>query len=395
MLTVYPVGTTLYEPENCNNGYTLTFSGLTVTLVDMNGRAVNAWALGTETTEHGADRARLLPDGRVLVSRGGMMSRDGLVEEYDWDHNRVWQYVPEGEVPHSRYLGPHHDVYRKENGNTLVICREAVPLAYMEEVQTPAWQGVQLYGDAILEVNRAGETVWVWHAYEHLDLDLPRDVASSDWWAGPYNNTAPDWTHFNTVRSLPENRWYDAGDERFRPGNVIVSPRQLSTVYLIDRETDEIVWSYSGDYRGGLSGQHEPYMIEKGLPGAGNILIFDNGATPRDVAHAGASFVLEVNPVTKELVWVYDQGLKFYSTFTSSAQRLPNGNTLICEASHKRVFEVTPDGRTVWEYVAPAGTPRAYRYAYDHCPQTAALGAPNEIPVMPPAELRIPPGASL
>lgn len=402
MRTVYPVGTTLYRPDQCCNGYTILWRGLTVKLVDMNGRTVNEWGVSTEEDAEGGfqksearvDRARLLEDGNILVQRGGMMSEDGVIEEYDWGGDRVWQYVPEGAIPHRNLLGPHHDVAKAVNGNTLTVCREAVPPAYLKQVREPTWQGQTIYGDAIVEVNRAGEAVWVWHAYEHLDLNHSRLLASTGWHAGPYNSTVCDWTHVNTVQSLPENRWYAAGDARFRPGNVMISPRQLDTVYIIDRETHAVVWSYSGDYFGGLSGQHEPHMIEPGLPGEGHILIFDNGASPwNDLGHAGKSYVLEVNPVTKERVWVYDGGLDFHATYTSSAQRLANGNTLICESAGKRVFEVTVEGETVWEYVE--GTPRSYRYAYDHCPQTAALGRPREASVTPPGELRIAPDEPL
>ena len=94
-------------------------------------------------------------------------------------------------------------------------------------------------------------------------------------------------------------------------------------------------------------------------------------------------------------MWVYDQWLQFHSPYTSSAQRLANGNTLICESVSKRVFEVTPAGETVWEYVAAQGSPRAYRYSYDHCPQAAALACPPEVPVTPPKELRIAPDVPL
>jgi hypothetical protein len=281
-------------------------------------------------------------------------------------------------------------VTRKDNGNTLLICRQAVPEEYMKEVREPTWQNQTIYGDTILEVNKDCQLVWEWNSHGHLDLNHYRIIASPGWHAGQKNSTIMDWTHINTVRVLTENKWYDAGDKRFRPGNVIISPRQLDTVYIIDYETKDIVWKYSGDYFGGLSGQHEPYMIEKGLPGAGNILIFDNGASPwKDLGHAGASYILEVNPVTKELEWVYDKWLQFHSTYTSSAQRLPNGNTLICESSSRRVFEVTPGGETVWEHISP--TPRSYRYAYDYCPQTAGLKKPKEVSVTPPKELRIEP----
>ena len=123
-------------------------------------------------------------------------------------------------------------------------------------------------------------------------------------------------------------------------------------------------------------------------------MIFDNGASPwKDLGHAGMSYVLEVNPMTRDLVWVYDDNLRFHSAYTSSAQRLPNGNTLICESAGRRVFEVTPDKETVWEYVGCG--PRSYRYPYDHCPQTAGLGRPGEVSVTPPQELRIPPDSPL
>ena len=36
-----------------------------------------------------------------------------------------------------------------------------------------------------------------------------------------------------------------------------------------------------------------------------------------------------------------------------SARRLPNGHTLICEAMRGRIFQVTPNGEIVWEYVNP------------------------------------------
>ena len=394
MRTVYPVDTTLYMPDRCCNGYTIIFKGLDVKLVDMNGRTAHAWELDTTLYRHGTGRAHLLENGHVLAMRGGMTSTDGVIDEYDWDGNLVWRYMPEGKIPHERLLGPHHDVWRKDNGNTLLICREAVPEEYLKQVQNPLWQNQTICGDTILEVDAGGDVVWEWNSHGHLDINHYRLVASPGWFAGPDNSTVVDWTHVNTVRDLPQNKWYDQGDERFRPGNVMISPRQLDTVYIIDRSTKEIVWEYGGDYFGGLSGQHEPYMIAKGFPGEGNVMIFDNGASPwKDLGHAGMSYVLEVNPMTKDLVWVYDDNQRFHSAYTSSAQRLVNGNTLICEAVTQRVFEVTPDKETVWEYIGSGC--RSYRYPYDHCPQTASLGKPREVSVTPPQELRIPPDSPL
>ena len=127
MRTVYPVGTTLYQPERCFNGYTIIFGGFDVKLVDMNGRTVQAWQLDTALHNLGSRRAHLLKNGHVLVQRGGMTSTDGTIDEYDWNGSLAWRYIPEGRIPHEQWMGPHHDVWRKENGNTLLICREAVP----------------------------------------------------------------------------------------------------------------------------------------------------------------------------------------------------------------------------------------------------------------------------
>jgi hypothetical protein len=108
------------------------------------------------------------------------------------------------------------------------------------------------------------------------------------------------------------------------------------------------------------------------------------------------SRVIEIDPITLNVVWEFrgkdmDTALPmglladtiFYSQLTSSAQRLPNGNTFICEGCGERFMEVTADKEVVWEYISPFGkgidfTYRAYRYPYDYVPQ---LEKPEEIPV--------------
>jgi hypothetical protein len=119
-----------------------------------------------------------------------------------------------------------------------------------------------------------------------------------------------------------------------------------------------------------LAQQHDPRPLPNG-----NLLIFDNGPHRRDHP-APYSRVIEVDPRTRAIVWEYrDQSLfDFFSPYISGAQRLANGNTLICEGCDGRIFEVTAGGDVVWEYVSPhfahaAGRPglnnwvfRAFRY---------------------------------
>jgi hypothetical protein len=112
-----------------------------------------------------------------------------------------------------------------------------------------------------------------------------------------------------------------------------------------------------------ISGQHDAHIIPEGLPGAGNLLVFDNqgeaGFPPVALSFTGGSRVLEINPVTKQIVWQYsgeDSGgpsWSFQSTHISNARRLPNGNTFINEGQKGRLFQVTTAGEIVWEYVNP------------------------------------------
>ena len=108
------------------------------------------------------------------------------------------------------------------------------------------------------------------------------------------------------------------------------------------------------------------------------------------------SRVLEIDPVTLEIVWQMTpkeagylmplDANRFYSPFISGMQRLPNGNTMITEGSHGRIFEVTPEHELVWEYVCPYwGTAlpmnmvyRSYRLPYEWVPQ---LEKPAELPI--------------
>ena len=231
-----------------------------------------------------------------------------------------------------------------------------------------------------------------------------------------------DWLHINSMSYVGPNRWYDDGDERFHPDNVIWSSRQANIIAIIDR-TGSIVWKMGPDYRddpalaelGQIVGQHHSHIIPEGLPGAGNLLVFDNGGTagygaPTPAAPTGRSSVrrfgsrvLELNPITFEKVWEYSlpgqERVRFFSQYISSAQRLPNGNTLIDEGAIGRVFEVTEENEIVWEYINPYFTGeanpanpifRAYRVPYDWVPQ---LERPTETPVIPPpnGEFRVTP----
>jgi hypothetical protein len=101
------------------------------------------------------------------------------------------------------------------------------------------------------------------------------------------------------------------------------------------------VWAWG---QGIMSGPHDAQLLENG-----NILILDNGLG------TGVSRAIEVDPMMNEIVWEYkaDPPEDFYTESKGSVQRLPNGNTLITDSVHARVFEVTRDGEIVWDYICP------------------------------------------
>jgi len=378
--SVHPTGVTIYKPDKCFSGYTLlpVRRNKPVMLMDMNGNIVHGWNVSGE-------KQRLLPNGNLLTMANKLV-------EYDWDGNKVWEYEAPGRV--------HHFVERLPNGNTIFIYWEIVPEEYMKNVTDPERKILKLRGSVICEINSKNEIVWEWHEYKYFDANRHSKT-----------DNVVDWTHTNTANVLPENKWYKQWYKAFKPGNVLACQRHFDEIIIIDRETKKIVWTFSGDYRGGLSHPHEPLMIPPGYPGEGNILIFDNGiACKRTQEHTGKSFVLEINPVTKEIVWKYESPwFQFFTPTNGNAQRLPNGNTLINEDDIGRSFEVTPAGEIVWEYVvtgvyngkefletggsiyADPGhkeyavrLKRPYRFAYDYCPQLKALDKPKELAVTPP-----------
>ena len=356
------------------NGYTLICPGSDpVFLIDMNRTVVHTWSL------HGFP-AKMLPGGSIIGDReANDLDEYKYIAQEDWLGTIVWEF-------HNWTDGwarQHHDFEREgnpvgyyapgqdfvENGTTLVLARSTLINRSINLI-------MPLDDEVIYEVDWSGNlTGFVWFANEHY-----KEMGFSIWarlgilhQVMPYlfRSTFQGWLHMNTISELGENHWFDEGDSRFNPRNIILDSRQASFIAIIDRDTGKIVWRVGPDYSktteegkklGAIIGPHHAHMIPKGLPGAGNILVFDNGG------YAGYgllglpihylrfySRVLEFNPVTLDLVWMYEKKDKprFYSDRISGAQRLPNGNTLVCEGSPGRIFEVTPDGTVVWEYVYP------------------------------------------
>lgn len=149
-----------------------------------------------------------------------------------------------------------------------------------------------------------------------------------------------EYYHLNTIEILPETPLGKI-DKRFQQGNHLICLRNTNTIFILDKNTKDVVWSWGP---GVLDRPHMPTMLDNG-----NILVYDNGT------HRTYSRILEINPLDNHIIWEYkaDPPETFYSDIRGSNQRFSNGNTLICESETGRVFEVTPQGEIIWEFLNP------------------------------------------
>jgi hypothetical protein len=318
---------TVYSPSRTYNGFTL-FAPLwdtKVWLINMRGEFVHRWETSYQPGSHGI----LLPNGHLLYA-GKTKDRPlsefggtgGILVELDWDGKEVWRY----EDPWMN-----HDFDRLANGNTLVVRWEAVPddLAAKVKGGLPGTErkGV-MWGSSIHEVDPKGNVIWEYIGYEHLDPEKDAMCPMC------YRSR---WEYINSVKAM-------------RDGNILISNRLLNCIRIIDKKSGDTLWKW-GEMQ--LGHPHNATELENG-----NILIFDNG-WHRHGSGIGEkvpfSRILEVERGSGKIVWEYvdSNPTNFFSANISGCQRLPNGNTLICEGAKGHFFEVTKGGDIVWEFISP------------------------------------------
>ncbi|HET8725088.1 MAG TPA: SUMF1/EgtB/PvdO family nonheme iron enzyme [Anaeromyxobacteraceae bacterium] len=393
------VGLMLDSPK-AYPGYTLMspMHSSTTYLVDNAGNWVRKWV---STGEPGRSsyllenghmfRAKSIPTGGPSTGGG----EGGRIEEYDWDGNLVWAFDHYGPT----YIA-HHDFKVLPSGNVVILASEKK--TYAEAVAagfnpslldasitgTGAGQGYML-PDYLVEVQPTrpygGTIVWEWHVWDHLIQDFDPTKANFGVVAGNPGRIDPNgggkvvqfWNHANGIDYNP------ALDQ------IMISVRGNSELFVVDHGTTTAQaagrtggrqgkggdvlyrWGNPQQYDRGTAAdrklyqQHHTHWIEPGLPGAGNILVFNNGigrgyssvdeivppvdATGAYTLGAGAAF----GPSAPVWTYVGTPTSSFYSAEISGAQRLPNGNTLITEGVKGNLFEVTPAGEKVWQYVNP------------------------------------------
>ena len=342
---------------------------------------------------------------------GGSMSR------YSWDNELLWSLDYVSDTVHS-----HHDIEALPNGHILIIAwelkTEAEVLAAGGDSEKISADG--LWPDHLVEIDpNSGDVVWQWHAWDHLVQDI--DASKPN-----YGVVAdhPELIDLNYRKNSNGNDWMHTNAVDYHPtlDQIMLSIHNFSEIWIIDHSTTtEEAASHSGGlyghggdllYRWGnpqvydtgtaddqqLYLQHDAQWITDDLPGAGDILIFNNG----DRQLRPWSTVVEIEPplnangtydLTKgqaygpvELIWEYqaDPAENFYASNISGAQRLANGNTLICNGPEGIFFEVKTDGTQVWEYVnlytttTPQGEQASVFRAERYSPHYSGLTALND-----------------
>ena len=163
------VGVLVYDKVKATPGYTLVVpqSSTKAYLIGMRGEVLHEWSFPLCPGNY----AYLLPNGNLLwagrMDEGPPLRRGkgGLLREYNWDGEVVWEYCDPAQ---------HHDFRRRPDGNTIYIGWEPVPADVQPRIkggQPGSEHDGLTYGDYVREISPAGDTVWEWHAWRDLDLD--------------------------------------------------------------------------------------------------------------------------------------------------------------------------------------------------------------------------------
>jgi hypothetical protein len=351
-------GVTLNNRDKATPGYTL-FSPIgqfKTFLIDLEGEVAHEWEFPLPPGNY----AYLQPNGNLLrasrTAEGpkGMSAKGGLLQEIDWDGNVVWEHTDHHQ---------HHDFTRLPNGNVIYTAWEPLSPEAVARVGgglAGTDHGGEIYGDSFREVDADGNIVWEWHVETDMEIEKFPICAIC------HRN---EFAHANTVT-------YD------KDGDIMFSQRHNHLVAVIDKATKKLKWDMCDMKLFGH--QHDFQQLENG-----NYLLYANGDHTDVHGPNTGSAILEIDPATKEVVWEYKGQPRhtFYSPHISGCQRLASGNTFICEGIWGRLFEVTPEGEVVWEFINPHTVPadgpgieganqvfRAYRYAADSPEIAGRLG---------------------
>jgi len=316
-------GVTVNERERASSGLNLYTSGHEpgAILMDMQGNELHRWRFEYRDAfpdsiwvDHPNSewwrRVYLYPNGDVLAIFEGF-----ALVKIDKDSNLIW----------ASPVSAHHDLDVLPGGDIYVLSRKAHLIPRVNEREPVLEDFVSILGPDGKEKRR----ISLLEAFEGSDFEhLYRSQ----------ERTHGDLFHTNSLEVLDGR--LEGRVPAFQSGRILTSMNNLSAIAVVDLDSERVAWAR----KGGNRGQHDPKILDDG-----HLLLFDNRGRP------GRSSVIEFDLVTGRPVWQYrgSEENPFFSKHLGTAQRLPNGNTLITESNSGRAFEVTRDNRTVWEFYNP------------------------------------------
>jgi hypothetical protein len=364
------------KPGQTCDGYTLLMygGGTRAVLVNMRGDVVHQWHvpfsdLWTDPPHLRGpinDAAVYFNDGHVYPNGDLVVVVEGPADlrnpsngyglaKLDRDSHVLWKYAG----------NCHHDVDVGEDGTVYAITNqvaESVPPG-LESIPTPCLvdcvdvispEGKRLKRIPLLEA--------LWGS-PYAPLFGVFDRPSTYGAGAPPGPMLPaveddlrrrDVLHTNAVKVL--SRALAPKFPLFKAGQLLISPRNLDALAVLDPGSGKVVWAARGPW----VGQHDPWFLDNG-----HLLLFDNLGSP------GGSRVLEYDPQTQAFPWSYPgaTGTPFLSRIRGMCQRLPNGNTLVVNSDGGEAFEVTPGREIVWSCsCGRTELYRARRYTPDQLP---------------------------
>lgn len=297
----------------------------TAELIDLEGNVVHSWK--HDPCGFWAN-AELLPNGDLVVpgsdTPGVSSNRATAGSHYllclSWDGSVKWK------TP----LVAHHDVERTPAGQivTLTATYRNVP-----EIS----QTLPIRDNEIALLSRDGEFLESRSLFDAVRTSaVPFPL-----YRGHESHDQVDVFHANTVEWMRRPELIRRG-RIYETDNLLITMRYQDAIAIIDWSSGQFIWTWGHDQ---LSGPHDATVLDDG-----NILIFDNGL------RRGWSRVIELDPITRTIVWEYraPQPEELFSPSRGSSQRLGNGNVLLANSDSGHALEVTREGEIVWEFVNPS-----------------------------------------
>lgn len=306
-------------------------------IVDMHGKKLHAWEI---------DWFKIWPDATHLMKNVAPKERPGtnihgavVMENGDLIFNfeylglvRLNRY---GEVVWRLPYQTHHSVHRHDDGH-LWVC--GLKTHSGKDPRFPN-RKPPFSEYTLLEVTPAGKIVGEWSVAELL---VENGLTGLLHMGIPTTNVrvlGGDYLHLNDVEPFPGTMQEDF----FRRGDILVSLRNINTVFVFNRYTRKMRFICSGWF----VRQHDPDFMD-----GNRFSVLDNNSIgPEAFGHQSRIVIVSARERAAKVFFEGDESAPFYTDIMGKHQWLPTGNLLITEAKKGRAFEITPDGRVVWEYV--------------------------------------------